>query len=263
MTWIYGLPAWLFMSLCVVGACIIACGCLALTRTRLTRNEQITHNDVAGPVLTTVGTVLAVMMSFMVVGVWQEFDAAAQTAQNEASALSDLHHLADAFPSAMRVRVQDAVDTYIEIVVNEEWPAMRRGGESVRAHDTAYEISAIIDAWHPGNPADLSLQARGEDYVGAFLDARRSRILANRQGIPLALWATMLFTGAVTIAFAFYFRVDRPRAQYIMVIALTAVITIIFSLIAELDYPFRGDVAVDPYSFLHVMRALHGVLNGT
>ena len=87
MTWIYSLPAWLFMSAAVIGACALACGLLAFMRKRMTRNEQIAHNDVAGPILTTIGTVLAVMMSFMVVGVWQEYDNAAQTAQREASAL--------------------------------------------------------------------------------------------------------------------------------------------------------------------------------
>jgi hypothetical protein len=49
----------------------------------------------------------------------------------------------------------------------------------------------------------------------------------------------------------------------LMVIAETCVIAIIFTLIAELDYPFRGDIAVDPYSFIHVMNTLHGVLNGS
>jgi hypothetical protein len=96
--------------------------------------------------------------------------------------------------------------------------------------------------------------------VSTFLDKRRDRILANNQGIPDILWAAMLFTGAVTVVFSFYFRVDRPHAQYLMVVAETSVIAIIFALIAELDYPFRGDIAIEPYSFIHIMSALHGGL---
>jgi hypothetical protein len=262
VTWIYAIPAWLFISAAVACACALACGLLALVRSRITRNEQITHNDVAGPILTLIGTVLAVMMSFMVIGVWQEYDGAAQTAQQEASALSDLHHLADAYPSAMRTVVQREVDRYIDLVVYDEWPAMRAGRESQAAHDQAYRVAATLTGWRPKSPAEQSLQYRGEDLVGAFLDKRRDRILANRQGIPMVLWATMLFTGAVTVVFSFYFRVDRPRAQYLMVVAETAVVSIIFTLIAELDYPFRGDIAVDPYSFIHVMTMLHRGVNG-
>ncbi|HLI96710.1 MAG TPA: hypothetical protein VKT72_11570 [Candidatus Baltobacteraceae bacterium] len=263
MTWIYAIPARLFMSCAVIGACAIACGLLAIMRARITRNETITHNDVAGPILTIIGTVLAVMMSFMVVGVWQEFDGAAETAQQEASALSDLHHLADAYPEPFRTEVHAAVDRYIALVVTREWPAMRHGGESFEAHDAGYDVQRILTSWRPANPAEQALQARGLTYADTFLDKRRDRILANRQGIPIVLWAAMMFTGAVTVIFSFYFRVDHPRAQYVMVIAETAVITIIFTVIAELDYPFRGDIAIDPYSFIHVMNTLHGILNGS
>ena len=251
------------MPACVIGACGIAGGSLYFVRRRITHNELIAHNDVAGPILTIIGTVLAVMMSFMTVGVWQEYDGAAQTAQQEASALSDLHHLADAFPPAMSRVVHAEVDRYIALVVNSEFPAMRSGGESRAAHDTAYQIQDTLIHWKPSTVADQALQSRALDFTSTFLDKRRDRILANRQGIPIPLWATMLFIGAVTVLFSFYFRVDRPRAQYVMVIAETAVIAVIFTLIAELDYPFRGDIAIDPYSFLHVINALHGVINGS
>jgi hypothetical protein len=43
-----------------------------------------------------------------------------------------------------------------------------------------------------------------------------------------------------------------------MVVALTAVVSISFALIAELDYPFRGDMAIDPFPYKHVIEALHG-----
>jgi hypothetical protein len=263
VTWIYAIPVWLFMSASVIGSCALACALLAVVRKRITRNEQITHNDVAGPILTIIGTVLAVMMSFMTIGVWQEYDSAAQTAQQEASALSDLHHLADAYPPVMRRIVHTEVDRYITLVLNDEWPAMRRGSESPAAHDMAYQIQDTLVHWKPGNSNEQALQSRGLDFLATFLDKRRDRILANRQGIPIPLWTTMMVIGAITVLFSFYFRVDRPGAQYVMVIAETIVISIIFTLIAELDYPFRGDIGVDPYSFIHVMNTLHGVLNGT
>src|SRR5581483_11084726 len=106
MQWVYGLPAWVLMPLAVVVACAVSAFALFLTRSRLTRNDLITHNDVAAAILQMLGTVLAVMMSFMVVGVWEQYDTAGQNTQIEASALSDLYHLADAFPQATRNLIQ-------------------------------------------------------------------------------------------------------------------------------------------------------------
>lgn len=254
------MPAWVFMAASVIGSCAAACGLLAFMRTRMTRNEQIAHNDVAGPILTTIGTVLAVMMSFMTVGVWQEYDSAAQTTQREASALSDLYHLAYAFPQPFRTRVQGQIEQYIRISLNYEWPDMRHGGESVQASRLAYQLGEGVDEWKWSTQGQQSIKTEAMQYIRTFWDMRRDRILANTQGIPLVLWSAMLFIGFVTVIFSFYFRVDKPHAQYVMIVAETAVITIIFALIAELDYPFRGDVAIQPDAFVHVLNQIHGIL---
>jgi hypothetical protein len=243
----------------VIVACVVACGLLAFVRKRVTRNELISHNDVAGPVLTSIGTVLAVMMSFMVAGVWQEFDASAQTVQIEAGTLSDLHHLADALPQPSRTRLKEEVDRYIRDVVAIEWPIMRRGGESLTVHNEAYDIEATVTRILPHNAAESNVQQNAIETTQRFLDARRRRIHDNRQGIPMSLWATLMLIGSITILFSFYFRVDRPLAQYLMVVALTSVIAGTFSLIAELDYPFRGDIAVSPGAFDRAYATIHNL----
>ncbi|MFN2448704.1 MAG: hypothetical protein ABR508_02765 [Candidatus Baltobacteraceae bacterium] len=257
MVWIYSLPAWIVMPLIVVVFCTVSGAVLHVVRTYFSRNAVIQHNDVAGPILATIGTVLAVMLSFMVAGVWQQYDAAAQTAQTEASAISDLHHLADGFPANEKARIHREIDRYARLVVTDEWPLMRHGRSSARAHDAAYAVQTTLIAYWPKDAEQQGLQARGLDLATVMLDARRNRIMANREGIPMVLWATMLVLGAVTIAFSFYFRVDSARAHYIMTVALAGVIAITFALIAELDYPFRGDVAVSPGAFNEVMHVLH------
>ena len=263
VVWIYAMPAWLFMLMCLCVSSAVAVGALRLVRPAV-KWERIQHNDVAGPVLATIGTVLAVMMSFMVAGVWQEYDQAAQTAQTEAGAISDLHHLAHSFPPNVETRLQAGLDHYATLVVREEWPMMRQGGQSLRAHNAAYEIEKILLHYKPGEPFQQGLQQRALDTAAIMLDARRNRILDNRQGIPTVLWVTLLLLGLITVAFAFYFRVANATAHYIMVGVLASVIALTFALIAELDFPFRGDIAVSPAAFTEVLQMLHpgGRLHG-
>ena len=259
MTWVYALPTWALMSASVVLACSVTAAALYWTRNRLTRNELITHNDVAAAILQMLGTVLAVMMSFMVVGVWQQYDAAGQNTQVEASALSDLYHIADAFPRPTRTEIQTKVSNYISLLLHDEWPLLVRGTESWRAYQTAYGIQNVVTHFKPPNQQAALVQSEAISYTSQFLDARRQRIRDNMTGIPNVLWSTMLIVGAVTIFFSFYFKVERPAAQHIMVAALTSVITLIFVLIAELDYPFRGDIAIHPDAYVHVYNALHHI----
>lgn len=248
------------MPACIIGACALASGLVYVSRTHLVPNEHITHNDVSGPMFSIIGTVLAVMMSFMVVGVWQEYDAASTTVQREASALSDLYHIASAFPQPVRGRVHRAVERYIGVVIHDEWPLMRQGAESRKADRSAYRLGFTVQSWRWKTQDEQSLKAIALQYVSQFWNARRDRMNDNRRGIPIVLWSTMLLIGAISVAFSCFFRVDRPGAHYVMIVAVTAVITIIFTLIAELDYPFRGDVAIQPDALVHVIQQIRGTL---
>ena len=58
MTWVYLLPPWLlFAGVLVVTVGLSTLG-LWLSRRVLNRREELTHNDVAGPIIATVGTIL-------------------------------------------------------------------------------------------------------------------------------------------------------------------------------------------------------------
>lgn len=257
MAWVYALPAWILMPAVVLVACALTAFALHLTRARLTRNDLITHNDVAGSILGMLGTVLAVMMSFMVAGVWHDYDSAGQNTLVEAGALSDLYHIAGVLPQPARGQIRAGVDEYISLLLVEEWPLMKQGGESLRAHDAAYRLEGIVANVKPATaPAGL-IQSQALTFASRFLDARRQRIRDNMTGIPNVLWSAMLALGLITILFSFYFKVDRPFAQHVMVGALTAVIALIFMLIAELDYPFRGDIAIQPVAYTHTYQVMH------
>src|SRR5581483_8428517 len=92
MGWFYVLPIWLTMLLCVAGSAGLACAALALTRSRVTRDECADHNEFTGVMLQVIGTILALIMAFMVVTVWEKFVGAENTVATEAGALSDVAH---------------------------------------------------------------------------------------------------------------------------------------------------------------------------
>lgn len=259
MTWIYVFPFWLFTLLVAGTFCSLACLGLALTRRHLLRDERIPRNDVAGPLLSTIGALLAVMLSFMVVGVWQQFDTSAANVQREAGGIADVYHLAAFMPDPARRRIQADVDRYIYQVIALDWPAMQRGGRSREAYDTLYRILDSIATSDARTPNQTQVQSAAMQSIHTVIDARRRRFHDNGTGIPMILWYTMFFIALVTVFVGFSFRLDSVRAHYTMVIALAAVIAISFVLIAELDYPFRGDVSISPRDFTHEYNHIHGI----
>ena len=256
MTWIYAFPTWLFAPVAIAVFCAVAAGGLLLVR-RYGKAERITHNDVAGPIIGTAGTILAVVLSFMVVVVWQEYDASAGNVQREASAMADLHHLALGLPLPLRAVLQRDIDRYVALIVDDEWPLMQHGGRSLKARRLAYAIERDLVAYDPRTAHLETLQSQALGLVQTFADARRQRLFDNAQGIPSLMWLAMLTLSAITIAFTYLFRVDSVRAHLVMTVGLSAIVAVIFVLIAELDYPFRGDIRIGPDAFAHVQDGIH------
>jgi hypothetical protein len=256
VTWVYAIPPWLFFLSILALACVLSASGLLFVRHVITRSEELTHNDVAGPIIGTIGTILAVILSFLLVTVWQEYDGAAATVAQEASAVADLFHVASHFSPPVASHLRGTLITYVNAVVEQEWPAMREGRTSSTARRASLETLDIVARYQPQTPAQQALQQDALGLVSTFADARRNRLFANEQGIPSFFWVGNLILAAITIGFCFIFRVRSEAVHLFMTLALATVIATIFVLIALFDYPFRGDSQIPPTVFTQLQHNL-------
>ncbi len=254
MTWVFNIPAWLAAIVFIGGFSAVAVVGLRLAR-RLLPASDFDHNDVAGPVVATIGTVLAVMLSFMVVTVWQEYDQAASGVNAEAGEIADLYHEAAVLPPAERDGIRFGLQTYVKEVVDREWQLMRSGQASPVARNEILNVVKIVEHFAPTTMAQQNAQADALKHGHGILDARRDRLAANVQSVPGLLWALMFFVAIVTIGSSYFFRVRSSTAHQLMTIALAAVIGAIFMMIAELDLPFRGDLQIPPGAYSQDVNA--------
>ncbi len=247
--WIYSYPTWAFAITAISIACFLSAFGLSFFQRRAAWGS-ITHNDVAGPIVATIGTILAVILSFMVVTVWQEFDQSAATVQNEAAALGDLYHLCETLPKSFAAPLRKDIILYVRAVVYREWPAMQHGGFSRLARDRAHAIFERVANFHPSDARQAALLAAMLDLTNRFVDQRRTRLFDNQESIPPILWGMMLFISCITIGGAYLFRVQNKPAHYAMTMLLAATIVATMVVIAELDLPFRGDIHISPAAFV-------------
>ncbi len=248
MAWIYDLPIWATCCIFIGGMTSIATAGLLLVRLRVTQHS-ITHNDVAGPIMATLGTVLAVMLSFMVVTMWQEYDTASSYVTHEAGEIADLYHEAAIFPQPWRSGIHAALRNYVALVVHNEWPRMHEGQESARTRIAAIHAIELVQSFRPTTLGEQTAQADALRHAHGFLDARRERLFANEEAMPHLLWGMMIFIALVTLGSAYFFRVDNLVAHAVMTAALAAVIGAIFVLLVELDLPFRGSMQIAPTAY--------------
>ncbi len=258
MTWVYNYPEWLTFAMGIVVMGLVAALGLVAYRKLVPQSDDVSHNDVAGPIVTTVGTMLAVIVSFMLVTVWQQYDQASSTVVQEASAVADLYHVATNFPEPVQSQLRAAINEYARIVVEDEWPAMRTGGESLAAGTASLHLLNVIARYEPKTNAQQALQQDAVSLVTTIVDARRDRLFDNAQGIPNILWAGMWLLTFVTIACSYVFRIRNEVMHAAMTIALGAVIGVTFVLIAEFDYPFRGDAQISAAPWTTLQATIAG-----
>ncbi|MBC5800537.1 MAG: hypothetical protein GIX03_15295 [Candidatus Eremiobacteraeota bacterium] len=106
-----------------------------------------------------IGTAYAVLLSFIVVVIWQQYNESDSVASTEAGAVSDLHHLSDALPSPLNVTLKAESDRYVKLMIDVEWPDMQRGAWSPQAqHLTGVIVHQVADVI-PRNPAQQNAAA--------------------------------------------------------------------------------------------------------
>jgi hypothetical protein len=70
------------------------------------------------------GILFALLVGFIAVEVWNNYDKAKVAVASEASALRAVVLLARTFPEEQKTRIHALIDRHIETAVNEGWPAM-------------------------------------------------------------------------------------------------------------------------------------------
>lgn len=212
-----------------------------------------THHDVADPILGAVGAVYAVLIAFIVVSVWQSYDKSNSNVEMEANYMADIYRDAEAFSPDFKQKVDIALREYRQAVVDDEWKAMAKGEMSPKVERIMRKVWTLYTTYEPRNPTEQSFFDESVQKLNSFRELRRQRLMDSGRGIEPLLWFVLIGGALATIAFTFLFGVENVKAHIIMVVILSALISLILFTIMELDFPFTGAVSISPAPFKEVL----------
>jgi hypothetical protein len=197
-----------------------------------------------------------VSLGFSLFLVWQQFNTARQTAENEATSLQQIYSLAARFPDSEQDRVKELAVSYARVVVEEEWPSLKQGRPSPRAATLLLELRRSVEDLDPQTDAQNNLYSASLTELDELEESRALRLLSVRQGIPSILWVVLVVGGTLTVAFTYLFGMERAWLHAVAVAGLTTAICLTLYVIAVLDYPFNSGVSVEPDAFELVLRVI-------
>jgi ABC-type multidrug transport system fused ATPase/permease subunit len=246
---LFKIPTSILGILIVGSAVILSVAGLLIVRMFVPQYKLKLHNDIAGPIFATLGVVYAVLLAFVVVIVWQNFDRSNSDVQDEANCLVDMYRDAEAFPSDFRNGIRALVEEYAQAVVNDEWRSMERGESSPLVRDVLKNMWSSYSGYEPKTEAEKTFYAESVRKMNELGELRRMRLMDSRTGVHSLLWFVLIVGAIVTITFTFFFGSENLTAQVIMALLLAVLISLILFTILAMDFPFTGSVSISPEPF--------------
>lgn len=187
MSWLaqlyLALPSWALAVVFILAITLPAVAGLVVVHRLVPSARRRTNNEVAGPMSGMVGIVFAVMLAFVAIAVWEQFNTAETLVQKEASAAADIWFQAAGYPEPLRGRVKDGIRAYLESVITEEWPRQQRGEPTARPWRIFEEIHLAVLHFEPRTKGEEAVHHEQLKDFNTLMDQRRARLHAVHQGI--------------------------------------------------------------------------------
>jgi hypothetical protein len=227
---------------------------LLITRRFFKPEDLQRHHDVAGFIIAIIGLIYGVLLAFVVFDVWSQYDDAQTAVEHEANGVADLYRLAYGFPNDVQAELRGDIRNYLDDVVGDEWQTMYTGHYSLAVERSADQMWAAYETMDPQTrSADSALYSQSLSRLVNISDSRHDRLLAAQDSIPSILWLILIFGGASTVAFTYFFGVENLSAQALMTALLAALIALVLFLIYAFEHPFAGPIRIPPTAFQHTL----------
>jgi Protein of unknown function (DUF4239) len=231
-----------WMALVIFLATYLIAGSVDLVVTRLAVNERAKGFKAISPgMLPPLGILFALLVGFIAVEVWGNFDKAKAAVATEASALRAVILLVGAFPDEQRMSIYALINRHIDESVNKEWPEMAQQRATLAALPTAL-IEALHDTLRlkPADDAQRAAQLEMVKELHTALDARRQRIVISESALGTVKWVGILLQGLCTLVAIAMVHSDNRLARAITLTLFATGIAMSVLLIAAYSRPFTS-----------------------
>ena len=207
-----------------------------------------------------IGTAFAVLLAFVTVQAYDNYNDAKSGAETEAQAVLELSRTAEAFNPEAHATLEGVLVCYGRAVIHYGWPAMRE----------EQEASPVVNDWGTAF-REAAIEARPRSFVqrASFrtlleeqderIQGRRSRLAEAIREVPPPLWVVMLLGAALTIGWVILSASRRGNflVQAAVVASVAAMICSVLLLVYFLDHPFADEPgAISPIEMEHTLATI-------
>ncbi len=257
------IDAWVFGVLMVSGAVVLASVGALVVRRAVAVGTLKSNHEVAGYLLSVVGTLYSVLLGLIVVDTQGKYQEARAMSQQEADSCLDMFHLAYAMPLKERIMLHEKLQEYLDVLISKEWTSITtEGAFGDFAKKPFREIWWSLTDYEPQTQKEQSCYEQLLDEMQKLSDGRRYRMQTAKTHLPAVMLGVLIAGASLTVFFTYLFEVENPRAQVLMTALVALSLALNILLVALFNNPYKGYMRIQSYPFEYdrrVMKELLGI----
>jgi hypothetical protein len=212
---------------------------------RISPDDGYLDDRSSGPtIIGVLGTLVAVILAFVILLALQSYRGARDSASQEAVAVTQMYGTTALLPDPLGDELRGELVCYSRTVVNKEWTAMRTGSSSPAVQSWLDRMSTHIIGLKPRDAQQTIAEGQWFTQDTSRREGRRGRLGAATPLVPPLLWFVLLL-GSVLLLACLLLSADRRErfaVQAILVGGVCAVLASGLAIVGFLDTPY-GDGA--------------------
>jgi hypothetical protein len=155
------------------------------------------------------------------------------------------------YPGPARTRLQAQVREYTVFLIEQAWPAQRRGKSTDVAPRRLSALAQELVRFEPATLGQQVLHAETFRQYNEVAGLRRQRLHSIGAGLPSVMWSVVLIGAFLTITVTYLLKMQRI-VHFVLTGFFAMFIGLVVFVIISLDQPLSGPLAIDsgPYQLV-------------
>lgn len=249
------------MGLAILIALVVSAVAVLVLLDRRRKDARVEREDASAVeyINLFIGTLYMVLLSLIVVLLWQNVSDVSSDVRAEASGLQALVQTAQRLPATEGEPLLKAAHGYAATVLNSEWPPKPGTGNGADENAPAARILADARAavTHPvaAGATAGTVEDQAIAQINTVADARDDRLAKSGAGIPDVLLIALAVLSLITIATPLALGLRADALAFAGFVVTTALVCLAFWFVVELQSPFHGLIHASPQPLRDMLAA--------
>jgi len=211
------------------------------------------HNEVTGFLFLAIASFYALLLSFVVLVVWDQLNETRGNVSKEGSSAMGLYHDIKYYPDTVQTKkLMSAYLNFVYNVIDEEFPNMEHMKLSRKTPESFFDVFYEMERLSPKNPMQIQLVSEMFRHLNELSTYRGLRTSSIETEISPPIWLPMILGAFITIFSAMLLDIEHHRIHILINSMLGAFIGIFFFTIILLDHPYTGSIGIKPKSYMEI-----------